>query len=136
MTSNNTLDRTPACPIPTEDTKPFWAAAKLGKFLVKRCLDCKKVHWYPRAICPFCYSDNTEWQPGSGKGVIYSFSTMKRAPQPFVLAFVTLEEGPTMLTNIIDCDTDAIAIGQAVQLEFRASDGEFPVPMFKLLAHA
>jgi uncharacterized protein len=123
--------RIPPCPIPTEDTKPFWAAAKERKFLIKRCLDCHKVHWYPRAICPFCYSDNTAWQPSKGEGVIYSFSPMKRAPQPYVVAFVTLAEGPTMLTNIIDCDPDEVAIGQAVELVFIDSDGEFPVPVFK-----
>jgi uncharacterized protein len=130
MTSTQQAQRTPACPIPTEDTKAFWAAAKEGKFLIKRCLDCQRVHWYPRAICPFCYSDNTAWQQSSGKGVVYSFSPMKRAPEPYVVAFVTLEEGPTMLTNIVDCSLDAVTIGQAVQVKFVASDGEFPVPVF------
>jgi uncharacterized OB-fold protein len=117
-------------PIPTEDTLAFWTAAREGNFLIKRCLDCGEVHWYPRALCPFCFSERTEWQPGSGWGSIYSFTVMRRAPQPYAQAFVTLAEGPTMLTNLVDCDFDALAIGQAVQVVFKPSDGDWLVPVF------
>jgi uncharacterized protein len=118
------------CPIPTEDSKPFWEAAKAGRFLIKRCLSCEKSHWYPRPLCPFCWSE-TEWQAGLGTGVIYAFSAMRRAPKPYVVAFVTLTEGPTMLSNLVGCDPDALAIGQAVRLVFRPSDGAYPVPCFE-----
>ena len=82
-------------------------------------------------MCPLCFSSNTEWRNGSGKGSIYTYSPMRRADPPFVLAYVTLEEGPTMLTNIVDCDPDQLAIGQAVELLFRPSTGEYPIPLFK-----
>jgi hypothetical protein len=49
---------------------------------------------------------------------------------PFVIAFVTLAEGPTIMTNIIDCDPASLAIGQPVRLAFRASQGGQKVPMF------
>jgi uncharacterized OB-fold protein len=55
---------------------------------------------------------------------------MRRAPEPYVVAYVTLAEGPTMLTNLIDCDFDALAIGQAVRLKFSPSEGGPPVPTF------
>ena len=129
-TPMKTPERVLPSPIPTPDSLPFWQAAKEGRFLVKRCLDCGKTHWYPRPECPLCFSDRTEWQSGLGTGVIYSYSVMRRASPPYVVAFVTLTEGPTMLTNIVACDPDALAIGQAVQLQFRPSDGEFPVPVF------
>ena len=106
----------------------FWNAAKEGKFLVKKCKACNKVHWYPRAICPFCMSPDTEWVAGSGKGKIYSFSHMARAN--LTIAYVTLEEGPSMMTNIVDCDANALKIGQEVKLVFKPSDKEYPVPMF------
>jgi uncharacterized OB-fold protein len=118
-------------PTPTADTLAFWQAAQEGRFLVKRCLDCDRVHWYPRAICPFCFSDRTAWQPGSGRGHIHTFTVMRRAPQPYALAFVTLAEGPSLLTNIVDCDFDALAIGQAVEVTFKPSDGDWRVPVFK-----
>lgn len=119
-----------AAPIPTVDSLPFWEAAKQGRFLVKRCSACDKAHWYPRPTCPFCFSSETQWQAGLGSGVIYSFSVMRHAKQPYVVAFVTLDEGPTMLSNIVDCDPETLAIGQAVRLLFKPSDGEFPVPVF------
>ena len=62
--------------------------------------------------------------------MIYSFSVMRHAKPPYVVAFVTLDEGPTMLSNIVDCDPETLAIGQAVRLLFKPSDGEFPVPVF------
>jgi uncharacterized OB-fold protein len=114
------------------ENQPFWNAAAEGKFIVRKCNACGRVHWYPRAICPFCFSDKTEWLTATGKGKIYSFSVMRRAPEPYAIAYVTLEEGTTMLTNIVDCDFDALIIGQPVKLVFKQSEGAFPVPMFTL----
>ncbi len=127
----NRAERVIPSPIPTEDTKPFWEAAAEGRFLIKRCLACERVHWYPRTLCPFCFSERTEWQPASGRGVIYSYSVMRRATPPYVVAFVTLDEGPTMLTNIVACDPDSLCIGQKVSVVFRPTDGEFMVPVFE-----
>ena len=112
------------------ESLPFWTAAAEGRFIVRKCSSCQKVHWYPRAICPFCFSDRVDWVPASGRGKIYSFSVMRRAPEPYAIAYVTLEDGPTMLTNIVDCDFDALKIGQEVKIIFKPSEGGFPVPMF------
>ena len=112
------------------ETQPFWDAAVEGRFILRKCTACGRTHWYPRAICPFCFSDKTQWQPASGKGRIYSFSVMRRASEPYAIAYVTLEEGPTMLTNIVNCDFDALQVGQNVMLVFRPSEGGPPVPMF------
>jgi uncharacterized OB-fold protein len=114
----------------SDETRPFWEAAAAGRLLVKRCAACGETHHYPRSICPFCWSDRTEWREASGRGRVYSFSVMRRAPQPYAIAYVTLDEGVTMMTNIVDCDLDAIRIGQAVRVVFRPSDGGPPVPMF------
>jgi len=111
------------------ETKPFWDACAAGKFLIRRCTKCKKAHWYPRSLCPFCFAD-CEWVEGAGKGKIYSFSVMQRAEVPFAIAYVTLEEGPSMMTNIVDCDLNARKVGQAVKLKFVPSEGWPPMPMF------
>mgnify|MGYP001041105815 CR=1 FL=1 len=125
-------DRKLPAPVPGLESQAFFEAAKDGKFLVRQCKACGKAHWYPRAVCPFCASEDTEWVEGSGKGTIYSYSVMRRAPEPFALAYVTLAEGPTMLTNLVERDFDALSIGQAVQIVFKQSDGGGPlVPMFK-----
>ena len=112
------------------ETKPFWDAAAEGKLLIKVCAACNQPHFYPRSICPFCMSDRTEWRPASGRGTIYSYSVMRRAEVPYAIAYVTLEEGPTMVTNIVDCDLDGIRIGQRVSVIFKPTDGGPPAPMF------
>jgi uncharacterized protein len=119
-------------PTPNPETQGFWDAAAQGKFLVRRCRGCGKAHWYPRAICPFC-SGETEWVEASGRAKIYSFSVMRRAPEPYAVAYVTLAEGPTMLTNLVDCDLDALRIGQEVRVAFTPSDGGPPVPCFTVV---
>jgi len=123
-------ERVIAAPPINPETKPFWDAAARGKLLIKKCLACGELHYYPRANCPFCFSDRTQWQETSGRGTIYSYSVMRRAPVPYAIAYVTLAEGVTLMTNIVDCDLDAIRIGQKVELVLKPSNGGPPVPMF------
>uniref|UniRef100_UPI000D367130 Zn-ribbon domain-containing OB-fold protein n=1 Tax=unclassified Variovorax TaxID=663243 RepID=UPI000D367130 len=111
-------------------TEPFWNAAKEGVLRIKRCTACARVHWYPRALCPFCLGD-TEWVDASGLGTVYSVSVTRRAgPLPYAIAYVALDEGVTMLTNIVDCDLDTVRIGDRVQVCFKPAEGGYAVPMF------
>jgi uncharacterized protein len=125
-------ERRISAPAINPETKPFWDAAAKGQLLIKKCLACGELHYYPRTICPFCHSDRTQWQAVSGKGSIYSFSVMRRAAEPFAIAYVTLEEGPRVLTNIVDCAFDDIKIGEPVTLVWKQSEGGPAVPMFTL----
>ena len=118
-------------PLVNPETEPFWAAAKDGKFLIKGCTACGRNHWYPRAICPYCFSDKTEWRASQGTGTIYSVSVMKRAPQVYALAYVALDDGPTMMTNIVDCDFDTLAIGDRVKVTFKPAEDGTPYPQFR-----
>ncbi len=97
--------------------------------MVPRCTACGKAHWYPRPVCPFCFGA-VELQPASGRGRIYSYSVMRRVSPPFAIAYVTLEEGPTMLTNLVGCDFDQLAIDAPVRLVFTPSADGTPVPCF------
>jgi len=123
-------ERKIAAPQPNLETQAFWDAAANGKLLFKKCTACGEAHFYPRAMCPFCFSDQTTWQEASGAGTIYTYSVMRRAPIPYAIAYVTLAEGPTMMTNIVDCDLEGIKIGQRVKLVFKPSEGGPPVPCF------
>jgi uncharacterized protein len=114
----------------TPETRPFWEAAAAGTLLIKKCQACGELHHYPRSICPFCGRAATEWAHASGRGTIYSYSVMRRVPAPYAIAYVTLEEGVTMMTNIVDCDLDGIRIGQRVRVSFKPTEGGPPVPMF------
>ena len=74
------------------ETKPFFDGAAAGKLMVRRCTSCKKVHWYPRELCPFCFGE-CAWEQASGKAKIYSLSVMERANPPYAMAYVTLAGG-------------------------------------------
>ena len=117
-------------PQPSPETKAFWGGASEGKLLLKKCRTCGQLHYYPRALCPFCGGDATEWQAAAGTGSIYSYSVMRRAEVPYAIAYVTLDEGPTMMTNLVDCDFDALRIGQRVKVVFTPTDGGAPLPTF------
>ncbi|MET4700652.1 putative OB-fold protein [Constrictibacter sp. MBR-5] len=117
-------------PEPNPETKAFWDNCAAGKFTVGKCKDTGKLYWYPRALSPFTLSDNTEMVEVSGKGTIYSYSVMRRSPEMYCIAYVTLDEGTTMMTNIVDTDFDSIKVGQKVKLVFKPTDGGPPVPCF------
>jgi len=114
------------------ETAPFWQAANQGELHLKKCEDCGEVHYYPRSNCPFCFSANTSWLTASGNGEIYTFAIMRAAPIAYVIAYVSLPEGPTIMSNIVDCDFADVTIGAKVKLTFRqASDGQ-AIPVFTL----
>ena len=107
----------------------YWPAADEGKLLVKKCNACGEVHHYPRDICPHCLSSDTVWQQAAGTGTVYSFSTMGQGEAAYTLAYVTLDEGVTLMTNLVDCDPAKVAIGDKVRVVFKPTDGH-AVPMF------
>jgi uncharacterized OB-fold protein len=127
-------------PVPdvTPDSERYWTAAAEGILLVRECQDCGLVYHYPRSLCPDCFSENVEWREASGRGEVYSFSTartMSGWPEddlPLVLAYVELEEGPRLMTNV-DADPSAVEIGTRVTVEFRdVDDEEIAIPVFAL----
>ena len=124
-----TTKRNILAPVANVETQAYWDAADAGRLLVKKCLSCGEPHFYPRALCPFCFGE-TEWQETNGEGEIYSFSVMRRAEAPYAIAFVKLDAGPTMMSNIVDCNFDRIAIGQRVKVVFQPSNNGHKVPMF------
>ena len=123
-------DRWTRTPPQNEESEPFWEATREERLLLKRCRSCERFHWYPRTLCPECHSEDTEWVESPGRGVIYSHSTMRRVPTPYTLAYVTLDEGVTLLTNLVDCDPDALRIGQRVRLVWRETEDGVKVPDF------
>lgn len=117
-------------PMQLPETAAYWQAADEGRLLVKRCTACGEFHHYPRDICPFCLSDATEWTTAAGTGTVYSFSTMGTGDAAYTLAYVTLDEGPTMMSNLIGAAPGRWHIGQRVRVQFVPSDGGPAVPMF------
>tara|TARA_B110000503_G_scaffold140694_1_gene232234 strand:- start:1579 stop:1971 length:393 start_codon:yes stop_codon:yes gene_type:complete len=125
-------DKRPRIPVPAinEESRPFWDATAEGKLLLKRCDDCGEFHYYPRTICPFCMSEKTRWVESSGKGTVYSYSISRRTPVQYCLAYVTLEEGVTMMTNIVNTEFDSINIGMNVHVTFADTGEGCALPYF------
>ena len=97
----------------TPETKPFWDGLREQKLMIPKCNDCGRAFFYPRIVCPLCHSRNVGWVEASGRGRLYSFEiayqtigrTFKVKP-PYVLAMIELEEGPRMLSNLINVEPD------------------------------
>lgn len=121
------MRRIPA-PMVQADTLPYWQGADAGRLMIKRCTACGEHHHYPRDICPFCGSDATEWREAAGTGHVYSFSTMGQGDAAYTLAYVTLDEGPTMLSNLVG--SGPFACDQRVRVQFVPSRGGHAVPVF------
>lgn len=118
-------------PAVNSESRPFWEAASRNSFLLPVCGACGSTHWYPRMVCPLCASQDVRWQTASGKGRLYSYSILRRGAQPYVLAYVTLDEGPTMLTNVVECAFEQLRVGLRVEVKFVAAEGGLAVPMFR-----
>jgi uncharacterized OB-fold protein len=116
-------------PTPDAETQPFWDAARDGRLLIKRCSACGRAHHYPRPFCPYCWSREVAWEQARGTGTVYTFSVVHRNDLPpfservpYVAAIVELDEGPRLMTNVVDCDVDDVAVGMPVSVAFRAID--------------
>lgn len=129
---------TGALPTPTPETKPYWDALKEHRLLIQRCKECQRAYFYPRPFCPQCFSFNVEWFEASGRGKLYSFVINHRpapgfGPEPYVIAVVELDEGPRMMTNLIDVepDPDKISCDMPVRIVYEDVTTEITLPKFR-----
>lgn len=115
----------PAPTITVDESPQFWAATERGELLVPRCDACGRFSWPPRPFCPLCGSQDTvSLIPATGTGTVYSFTIVRKARgafrelTPYVVAYVELDEGPRILSNIIGVDPESVRIGARVQVTF------------------
>lgn len=127
-------------PTPDLETEPFWAGVNDHKLLIKHCNACDEYHFYPRPFCPKCWSDDVEWFEASGRATLYTWSVVhvnELAPfnerLPYVAALVDLEEGPRMMSTLIDCEFDAIEAGMALEVVYEqvSDDPQVSLPWFR-----
>jgi uncharacterized OB-fold protein len=124
----------------TPETKPFWDGLREQKLMIPKCNDCGRAFFYPRIVCPLCHSRNVGWIQASGRGRLYSFEiayqtigrTFKVKP-PYVLAMVELEEGPRMLSNLINVEPDPkkIRCDMPVEIVYEKLTDEVTLPLFQ-----
>ncbi|HUY17897.1 MAG TPA: Zn-ribbon domain-containing OB-fold protein [Candidatus Binataceae bacterium] len=129
-----------AKPLPhlDEENRPWWEALKRHELYLQRCRDCGALRYYPRALCPECLSSRTEWIRSKGSGKVYTFTiTYQNAAAgfrdalPYVLAYVELDEGLKMLTNIVDCRPEQVRIGMPVAVVFDDVTPEVTLAKFR-----
>lgn len=112
-----------------DDAAPFWAATAEHRLVLPRCNDCDTFIWYPRGFCPACSSFDIDWVEVPGTGTVYSFSIPRRGQgaykdaAPYVVAYVELDvpgeqPGPRIVTNIVGCEPDDVAVDLRVEATF------------------
>jgi uncharacterized OB-fold protein len=106
-------------------------------FSLPRCGDCGRFHFYPKPVCPHCQGPNLAWAEASGRGEVYSHSTVHRAPSPafkddvpYVIAIVKTDEGPHLLSRVTGVAPDAVRIGMRVKVRL-AGKGAQPQVVFE-----
>ena len=129
-------------PVIDHDSAPYWQAAHEGRLDIPLCGDCGKHHFYPRAICPYCHSNEIEWIEGSGEGRIATFAVQHRSfgpwaeEIPYVTAYVDLNEGDRMLTVLRGVDgkqPEAIRVGARVRVEFEEANEHMHIPFWRVV---
>jgi uncharacterized protein len=127
-------------PVPTSDSHEFWAGCHEGRLLLRRCLACEQVYYYPRLACPRCSARDQEWIEASGRGRVHSHTTVFTSfygpdwegDLPYTVLLVDLEEGPRMLSRLVG-DDEGLRSGAPVRVDFRTIDGR-SYPFFRLEA--
>jgi uncharacterized OB-fold protein len=121
-------------PQPDALTAPFWEACRREVLEVSACADCEHRFLPPGPCCPRCWSPRLALQEVSGRGRVFSFAVYRRTyhpafPAPYVVALVELDEGPRLISNIVGCAPEEVAVDMPVEVRFEVA-GDFTLPRF------
>lgn len=133
-----TQARSIVVPVPSEEDREYWAGAKEGKLLIQKCGGCGRLRDFPSMGCPHCGTTTWSWIQSKGKGKIYSWIVVHPPvlpafadKVPYNVILVELEEGTRMVSNLLDCPNDNIAIGMPVEVIFEKLTEEITLPKFR-----
>lgn len=125
-------------PRPTPESAHFWEGCKAGELRLQRCGDCAETWFPPRPFCPHCGTRDIEVYTASGRATLYSYIINHRprpdmGTEPHSIAVVSLEEGPRMMTNIVDCPQtpEALQLDMPLQVTFAKQNDDITLPQFK-----
>jgi uncharacterized OB-fold protein len=125
-------------PAPTLETAPYWEGCRHHQLRIQRCCECHQHQFFPRLYCAKCFSERIEWINASGRAKVLSFTIVRRPVSaafandvPYVVALVTLEEGPQMMTNIAGCAPEEVRIGMPVEVIFEDWSETISIPKFR-----
>jgi len=121
-----------------EENRPWWEALQRHELYIQKCRNCGDKRYYPRALCTSCMSSSIEWVKCSGRGKVYTFTAtyQNQAPGfreslPYIMAYVELDEGVKMLTNLVDCQPEQVKIGMPVEVVYEDVTKEVTLAKFR-----
>ena len=122
----------------TELHAPFWEALRRHDFLVHQCAECSRLRFIPSELCPSCHSSAATWVPVSGRGTVYTFTVVHRAPTPvyqadapYAIAYVELDEGPRVPARLVDVAPEDVEVGMPVTVVFDDVDDDLTLFRFR-----
>ena len=126
-------------PFPDSVTEKFWEAAReKQRLVVQKCGDCGALQLLPQAHCRGCLGEDLEWIEASGRGKVYSYTVVHRAPTasfgedvPYVVALIELEEGARMMSNIVEIEPEAVRVDMPVEVVFDEITSAVSLPKFR-----
>jgi uncharacterized OB-fold protein len=127
-------------PLPeiTPVTEPFWSALREHKLVVQRCDVCKTLRFPPEVGCFECGSMASTWVEMSGRATLWSWTVgyppllaffAERAPWPVVV--VQLEEGPRMVTNVVDLPVEQYEFGMPLVADYEDIADDVTLVVFR-----
>jgi uncharacterized OB-fold protein len=130
-------------PIPRETATntPMLTAWRDGVLALQQCAACRLVFFYPRSLCPHCWSPTLVWIRSDGRGRIISFSHIHKGlsdafagEAPITLAEIQVTEGATLLARVISDHPDSVQSGNSVELMPLPDALRYPLPTFRMTA--
>jgi uncharacterized OB-fold protein len=117
------------------DADPYWKALDEERLTYQRCTSCRQAVWPAHSYCPHCCAQALTWETASGRGAIWSYSTVARGPTPvwaalvpYTVGFVQMDEGYFLFTQF-EGKPEEMAIGKRVEVRYRKR-GAQTLPVF------
>lgn len=117
-------------------SRPYWEAAADGRLVAPRCKSCDRYFFAPEVACKHCFSTDWTYVEVSGRGSLYSYTTVYRAPEigmavPYVLGVIDLEEGFSMFAHVVECAPACLICGLPLEVDFLPLHDGRIAPVFK-----
>ncbi len=124
-------------PEPTPETQHYWDGARQGELRLQKCDSCHSIYFPPRPFCPECGSCEVSVVTATGRATLYSY-VINHLPSPgfespFAIAVVELEEGPRLMSNIVDCEQtpEALQLDMPLEVTFQTLSDGITLPQFR-----
>lgn len=125
-------------PVPTPLSRVYWDACREHRLLIQRCPDCGQHQFYPRIFCAVCGCRDMQWVEASGRGAVESWTVVRTpvaeayaADTPYLIVLIRLDEGPVMMSQLVDCAPERVSRGMHVEVVFRNWSQDIVMPLFK-----